>query len=515
MRLLSNVHNCTFLPIYLLIQIHVSNFEIFCLRNQISRIDMNEPSNFCQGCKCTLPPNEIRNRTFLNPSETPATACALHCLNSCTKDDKFTFPPYMINNSGRRAPLGEKTVSPSAIHYNDIVHYDAHNLYGIAEAIATNQALIGSNTTQRPFVLSRSTFVGSGRWASHWTGDNASTWKDLRWSLVSVLNSNIFGLVHSGADICGFLKDTTEELCARWIALGALTYSFARSHCDIHAKPQEPYLWSATTIIARKAIRLRLALVSYLYTLHYLAHTKGAPVIRPTFFEFPKSNYFHSSPDEQAMLGDKIMVCPVLYEGSVRVNCHLPEGKWYDLHDFAKVKNVSSPNGKTFKFDVPLTELPPMFILGGSIVPMQLDVGLTVADTDGTDYTLIVALDTSGKASGCLFLDAEDTSLLHSGVMGYFNALIAEKTGSVTFTAEYINEISDEFVHTNKFIEKIVILGLPPSKNFLTGEVHPPSQQSSVYIGNAKLKDADVKRSQQRLELRVHINVDLPFKIHW
>ena len=193
------------------------------------------------------------------------------------------MPPYMINNFGNRTALDSKTVAVSAMQYDNILHYDAHNLYGISESIATHQALLvhysrirnraisnnnnnkqsdtiphlESQKDERPFVLSRSTFIGSGRWASHWTGDNASTWNNLRWSIVSVLNSNIFGMTHVGADICGFLEDTTEELCARWIALGALTYSFARSHNDIHATSQEPYLWPATKVIARKAITLR------------------------------------------------------------------------------------------------------------------------------------------------------------------------------------------------------------------------------------------------------------------
>lgn len=61
----------------------------------------------------------------------------------------------------------------------------------------------------------RSTFPGSGRFAAHWTGDNAATWQDLRWSVQGLLNSNMWGLAIAGSDICGFQGDTNEELCAR------------------------------------------------------------------------------------------------------------------------------------------------------------------------------------------------------------------------------------------------------------------------------------------------------------
>ncbi|PHU17067.1 Alpha-glucosidase [Capsicum chinense] len=93
-------------------------------------------------------------------------------------------PPYKINNNGSLRPINEKTVPATSVHFGNALE---------------------------------STFVGAGKYTAHWTGDNAATWDDLAYSIPGILSSGLFGIPMVGADMCGFARNTTEELCRRWI----------------------------------------------------------------------------------------------------------------------------------------------------------------------------------------------------------------------------------------------------------------------------------------------------------
>lgn len=328
--------------------------------------------------------------------------------NGCL-DDNLNQPPYKPKTKGRR--LFERTLCMDAVHWlkdRKHRHYNVHNLYGKAMSQATVSAMNALSEPRRSLVMSRSTFVGSGRYVGHWLGDNASRWPDMARSIIAMMEFALYGIPLVGADVCGFYDDAQEELCLRWMQLG-IFYPLVRNNNAIESSAQDPSAFSVEfQAVARNALKLRYELLPFLYTLFHHAHTKGTTVARPLFHVFPNDTESYEI-DRQFMWGEALLMTPVVEQGVVSVEGYFPAAKWYDYHTGREFSNfdrgqwlpVYSP---LFDPDRPCN----LHVRGGFVIPMQGHAN-TTAVSRKNPMKLLVALNASGGAIGDLYWDDGET----------------------------------------------------------------------------------------------------------
>ncbi len=255
-----------------------------------------------------------------------------------------------------------------------------HNLYGFLMAQATYEGMRRAQPDRRPFVLTRAGFSGEQRYTAVWTGDNVASWEHLQLAVRMILGMGLSGVPFIGTDVGGFAGTPSPELYARWVELGVFTPLF-RTHTTINSPSQDP--WSFGEYIEginRRSIRLRYALLPYLYTLMWQAHETGSPPLRPLFWGHQDDPAAYATAHQEEFLaGDHLLVAPVVQEGQSLKRVYLPAGsRWLDL-----ASDSVYDGGREVVVDAPLDRLP-MFLEAGGILPRRPPeqyVGQQPADT--------------------------------------------------------------------------------------------------------------------------------------
>ncbi len=266
--------------------------------------------------------------------------------------------PCVFNND-------HKTMLETCLHNSDngvIEHKEFHNRYGFEMSRCSKEAQEELHPNERGFSMTRATYAGGQRYSSVWTGDNMSLWSQMRMSISMNANLGISGFSFVGNDVSGFGLDSSEELFIRWMEMGPFIPIF-RNHSNMYTRRQEPWAFGPRAEkIAKKSIELRYELLPYIYDLYYISHKEGLPIFRPMIMEYEKDmNLLNMR--EQFMLGENMIVAPVLYEGERSKTVYLPKGSWFNYFTREKLQG-----GKWYKLPCELDEIL-VFVKEGAIIP--------------------------------------------------------------------------------------------------------------------------------------------------
>jgi len=330
--------------------------------------------------------------------------------------------------------------------------------------------------------LSRAFFAGSQKFGAIWTGDNEASWEHARSSIPLLLSISLAGLPFCGADVGGFFGNPDVELLTRWYQMGAMQ-PFFRAHAHHDSKRREPWLFGEPhTSHLRNAVLARYALLPYFYTLFDTHQETGRAVMLPLWYMYPQDQATFAMED-QFLAGPDLLVKPVLHAGQTKTDVYLPgEEPWYDVDTFAGY----SPNGgKTLTMDTPIEKMP-VFQRGGSIIPRQLRVRRSSSLMVKDPYTLFVALDSKGEASGELYIDDGHSFDYQRGQ--FVRRKFSFSNGRLSASASTLK--SPGTLAIDNTIERVVVIGLQTS----------PS--SVIFDGSNAAIDFDFHSEQKLLVLR-------------
>jgi len=278
--------------------------------------------------------------------------------------------------------LGEPEKHPNYVYHNlkDLGQKrlfsadEVHNMYGHVWSQMLFEKYAKNYPNERLFHLNRSGFAGTWRYGSFpWSGDVDRSWNGFRAQLPIMQSMALSGVPTMHSDAGGFAMGQRDpELYRRWLQMAVFTPIF-RPHGSVNAPEattasieSEPVFYDEPDkSILRKFVQLRYQLMPYVYTLAYDAATKGAPFVRPMFYnDHTDSNLYKAN--DQYMFGDALLIAPVLEKGATKRKLYLPKGQWYDFWNPTEKRT----GGEWIEVDVNAESIP-VFVKAGSVLPMK------------------------------------------------------------------------------------------------------------------------------------------------
>lgn len=347
-------------------------------------------------------------------------------------------------------------------------HRKAHNIYGHLMAKATWQGLKKFLMPRRPFVITRSAYSGVQKWSSVWTGDNSASWEHLHIASQQCQRLSVSGISFAGSDIGGFIGEPDAELFIRWVQMAAF-HPFMRTHSASNETgfDQEPWSFgSLAESISRKFIQMRYRLLPYLYTTFWQNYRYGTPMLRPIAFidQHNPDTYLRNN---EFMIGDHLLVCPVTAPGVRSMNVYLPAGRWYHNWD-----DVVYQGGQEVHVETPLRQIP-LFIREGAVIPTWPQMQY-IGEKPVKEITLHIFYK-DGEEDSFLYLDDGENMGYKSG---HYQIFRFELKGNKSSLRVWQNRIGDYTGKLEKF--KVVITGIPFNafEYVVDGRVHKVSPRN-------------------------------------
>jgi alpha-D-xyloside xylohydrolase len=261
------------------------------------------------------------------------------------------------------------------------------NAYALVSSQAVYEGQREADPDRRVFILTRSAFAGSQRYAAAtWSGDVSADWASLAKQIPAGLNFSLSGIPYWTTDVGGFAvpprwarEEPRPEDVAEWSELVTRWFQFS-TFCPllrVHGQfpPREMWYFGDEGEVAYETQlafdRLRYRMLPYLYSLGARVTRRHGTIMRPLVMDFPGDPAVLDIGD-QYMFGPSLLVSPVTTAGARSREVYLPAGAdWYDFWTGERLEG-----GRTVEAAAPLDSIP-LYVKGGSILPFGPELQYT------------------------------------------------------------------------------------------------------------------------------------------
>ena len=249
--------------------------------------------------------------------------------------------------------------------------------------------------------------MGSHRYPIGFSGDTTITWKSLDYQPYFTNTASNIGYGWWSHDIGGHMwGERDDELATRWVQYGVFS-PINRLHSSNNPfSGKEPWRYGTEAReVMNKYLRLRHAMIPYLYTMNRLASRNNLPLIQPMYYAEPEREEAYNVPNEY-YFGTELIVSPVTTQidkvsKSAKTSTWLPEGLWCDMFS-----GTVYEGGRMIDMWRTLDDIP-VLMKSGAIVPMT---GMSeYSNTVNNPNALEVLVFPASNGSFTLWEDAGDT----------------------------------------------------------------------------------------------------------
>ena len=288
----------------------------------------------------------------------------------------------------------------SAMYHNvdgeKICHNKVHNIYGYNMTKSASDAFGKIAPDKNILMFSRASYIGMHRYSGIWMGDNQSWWSHIKLNLQMLPSLNMCGFMYTGADMVGFGDNCTEELALRWLALGIFN-PLMRNHSALGTRNQEFYRFENRTAF-RNLLKLRYALIPYLYSEYIKSIENNDMMFKPLAFEY-RGDRFAEAAEDQLMVGESIMIAPVYEPNAIGRFVYVPE-EMLAVHFKSETDYTIDRYSKGHYFiEIPNDEAV-VFIRSGKALPL-VDSADCTAHLDFSTLRFIGDIDSSFEYTIC------------------------------------------------------------------------------------------------------------------